>query len=213
MSLTYLTKPWQIWSLLNAWPHFWTTLPSTSHILTTMAFILSLKKAIFWANVCWALQFCTCCSLDLEATTPPSSSCLIPVAPPHFPLTPEVSAQCHRPRILYPSSLSGRSPLRRDHSTLLISPLPSCNKLISFVIICLNSSFSSLWKVQKAQDCVRFVSQGIPGDWPFPNKQTHFHSIPSQHLTQHCGTSATLSSSLFLSLHFRSLWMGCVLWT
>lgn len=171
-----------------------------------MAFILSLQKAIFWANVCWALHFCTCCSSDLEATTRPSSSCLNPLAPPHFPLTPEASAQCHMPRILYPRGLSGRSPLRCD--LILISPLPSGNKLISSVIICLNSSSSSLWKVQKAQDYVRFVSQGIPGNWRFPNRQTHFHSIPSQHLSQHGGTSMTLSPSLFPSLHFRSLRMG-----
>lgn len=143
-----------------------------------MAFILSLQKARFWANVCWALQFYTCCSLDLEATTPPSSSCLIPLTPPHLPLTPEVSAQCHMPRILYPRSLSGRSPLKCDHSTLLISPLPSCNKLISFVIICLNSSFSCLWKVQKAQDYVKFVSQGIPGNWCFPNNRHIFTQFP-----------------------------------
>ena len=79
-------------------------------------------------------------------------------------------------------SLSQRSiweaPSRCDHSTLLISPLPSCNKLMPFVIICLNSSFSLFYKLQKAQDCVTFVSQGIPGVWRFPNKQHIFSQFP-----------------------------------
>ena len=130
-----------------------------------------------------------------------------PPAPPHFPLTPAVSAQCHVPSVLSPRGLSGRPPLRCDHRTLLISPLPSCNKLMSFVIICLNSSFSLLYKLQKAQDSVIFVSQGIPGVWRFPNKQHIFSQFP--HSICHSTVAPQwLSSSPFPSLHFRSLRMG-----
>ena len=143
---------------------FWITLPFTFHIPTTVAFIQILQHAMLWAHC--ALQFYTCCSLGLEATTLPYS----PPSPHPSPSTPEVSAQCHVSRFLHPRDLPGTSPLRCVHSILLIIPLPSCNKLISFVIIRLNSSFSFLCKLQKGLDCVRFVSQGIPGAWHLPNK-------------------------------------------